>query len=65
MCKPSCTHKVDDIKPTVQSSRVHTRSVHDARVHDARVHDACVHVKNAHTIFGLRVQANCKPRTAE
>ena len=54
-CKPSCARKVDDVKPTVQSSCVHTR----------RVHDACVHVRNAHAKFGLRVQANCKPRTAE
>ena len=54
-CKLSCAHKVDDVKPTVQSSRVRTR----------RVHDACVHFRNAHAKFGLCVQANCKPRTAE
>ena len=54
-CKPSCARKVDDVKPTVQSSRVCTRRVHDARVH----------VRNAHAKFGLCVQANCKPRTAE
>ena len=34
----ACAHKIDDNKPTVQSSRVRTR----------RVHDACVHVRNAH-----------------
>ena len=54
-CKPLCTRKVEDVKPTVESSRVRTRRVHDARVH----------VRNAHAKFGLHVQANCKPRTAE
>ena len=47
--------KVDDVKPTVQNSRVHTR----------RVHNACMHFRNAHTKFRLRVQTNCKPRKAE
>ena len=50
-----CTRKIDDVKPTVQSSCVCTRCVHDARVH----------VRNAHTKFGLRVHANCKSRTME
>ena len=54
-CKPACACKIDDVRPTVQSSRVHTRLVHDA----------CVHVRNAHAKFGLFVHANCKPRTAE
>ena len=54
-CKPSCACKVDDIKPTMQSSHVRTRCVHDAQVH----------VRNAHVKFGLHMQANCKPRTAE
>ena len=54
-CKPTCAHKIGDVKPTVQSSRVRTRRVHDARVH----------VRNVHAKFGLRVHANCKPRTAE
>ena len=54
-CKPSCAHKVDDVKPTVQSSCGCTR----------HVCDACVHVRNAHAKFGLHVQANCKPRTTE
>ena len=48
-------HKVDDIKPIVQSSCVCTRCVHNV----------CVHVRNAHAKFGLHVQAICKPRTAE
>ena len=47
--------KVDDVKPTVQNSRVHT----------SRVHNACVHFRNAHTKFRLHVQTNCKPRKAE
>ena len=54
-CKPACARKIDDVKPTVQSSHVRTRRVHDARVH----------VRNAHAKFGLRVHANCKSRTAE
>ena len=54
-CKPACACKIDDVKPTVQSSRVRTGRVHDARVH----------VRNAHAKFGLCVLANCKPRTAE
>ena len=54
-CKPVCAHKIDDIKPTVQSSNVRIISVHDAHLH----------VRNAHAKFGLRVHANCKPRTAE
>ena len=29
-CKPACACKIDDIKPTVQSSHVHTRHVHDS-----------------------------------
>ena len=49
-CKPSCARKVDDVNPTVQSSRVRTRRVH---------------VRNAQAKFGLRVLANCKPRTVE
>ena len=40
MHKPLCACKVDDVKPTVQGSRVHTRRVHDARVH---VRNACAH----------------------
>ena len=52
-----CARKIDDVKPTVQSSRVCTRHVQFA--------DAHVHVRNAHAKFGLRVHANCKPRTAE
>ena len=47
--------KVYDVKPTVQSSCVRTRHVRDARMY----------VRNAHAKFGLRVQANCKPRTTE
>ena len=54
-CKHACARQIDDVKPTVHSSRVSTR----------RVYDACVHVRNAHAKFGLRVHANCKPRTAE
>ena len=54
-CKPSCAHKIGDIKPTVQSSHVRTR----------RVHNACVHVWKAHAKFGLCVHANCKARTVE
>ena len=54
-CKPACASKIGDVKPAVQSSCVRTR----------RVHDACVHVRNAHAKFGLRVHANCKPRTVE
>ena len=37
-CKPSCAHKVDDVKPTMQSSHVRTRRVHDARVHVRNAH---------------------------
>ena len=55
VCKHVCAHKIDDVKPTVHSSRVRIRHVHDARVY----------VKNAHAKFGLRMHANCKPRTAE
>ena len=40
-CKPVCSRKIDDIKSTVQSSRVHTR----------RLHDAHMHVRNAHATF--------------
>ena len=29
-CKPTCAGKIDDVKPTVQSSRVHTRHVQDS-----------------------------------
>ena len=47
--------KIGDVKPTMQSSHVYTRHVHDARVH----------VRNVHAKFGLRMHANCKPRTAE
>ena len=54
-CKPACARKIDDVKLTVESSHVHTRCVYDARMH----------VRNAHAKFGLRVLANCKPRTAE
>ena len=54
-CKLVCAHKIDDVKPTAQSSHVHTISVHDARVN----------VRNTHAKFVLRVHANCKPRTAE
>ena len=54
-CKPSCTGKADDVKPTVQSSHVLTRHVHNARMH----------VRNAHAKFRLCVQGSCKPRTAE
>ena len=50
-CKPACVCKIDDVKPTVQSSHVCT----------TRVHDACVHVMNAHTKFGLHMHENCKP----
>ena len=53
--KNTRARKIDDVKPTMHSSRVHTRCVHDA----------CVHVRNAHAKFGLHVHANCKPRTAE
>ena len=52
--KPVCARKIDNVKHSVQSSLVRTRPVHDARVH----------VRNAHAKFGLRVLANCKPRTA-
>ena len=52
-CKPAYAHKIGDVKPTVHSSCVCT----------SRVHDACVHVRNAHAKFGLRMLANCKPRT--
>ena len=54
-CKPACARKIGDVKPTVQSSCARTRRVHDARMH----------VRNAHAKFGLRMHANCKPRTAE
>ena len=54
-CKPVCARKIDDVKPTVQSSYVSTISVHNARVH----------IRNAHAKFGLRIHANCKPRTVE
>ena len=47
--------KIDDIKPSMQSSRVCTRRVHDARMH----------VRNANAKFVLCVHAYCKPRTAE
>ena len=54
-CKPACARKINDVKPTMQSSCVRTRRVHDARVH----------VRNAHAKFILRVHTNCKPSTAE
>ena len=54
-CKPVCARKIGDVKPTMQSSHVCTRRVHDARMH----------VRNSHAKFGLRVHANCKPKTAE
>ena len=54
-CNPACAHKIGDVKPTMQSSRVHTRRVHDARGH----------VRNAHAKFALCVHANCKPMTAK
>ena len=54
-CKPACARKIGDIKPTMQSSRVHTNCVQDARMH----------VRNAHAKFGLRMHANCKQRTVE
>ena len=44
-CKPSCARKIDDVKPTVQSSCVCTRRMYDARVH----------VRNAQAKFGLRM----------
>ena len=52
------------------SMRVHARLLMSnlpciAHVCTRRVHDAHVHVRNAHAKFGLRVYANCKPRTAE
>ena len=52
VCKPACARKIGDIKPAVQSSRVHNRHVHDVHMH----------VRNSHAKFGLRVHANCKPR---
>ena len=51
----ACARQIDDVKPTMQSSRVCTRRAHDARVH----------VRNAHAKFGLHMHANCKPRTAK
>ena len=54
-CKCVCPCKIGDVKPTMQSFRVHTR----------RVCNAHMHVRNVHAKFGLRVHANCKPRTAE
>ena len=57
---------------TSASLRVHARLVtsnlrtmQSCHVCTRRVQDACVHVRNVHTKFGLRVHANCKPRTAE
>ena len=44
-----CAHKIGDVKPIVQSSRVCTR----------HVHDACMNVRNAYSKFGLRMHANC------
>ena len=29
-CKPACARKIDDVKPTIQSSCVRTRCVHDS-----------------------------------
>ena len=29
-CKHACTHKIDNVKPTIQSSCVHTRCVHNS-----------------------------------
>ena len=37
-CKPACACKTGDVKPTMQSSRVHTRCVHNARVHLRSAH---------------------------
>ena len=44
-CKPACARKIGDVKPIVQSSRVHTRRVHNVRVH----------VRNAHAKFGMQI----------
>ena len=53
-CVQACrAHKIDDMKPIVQSSRVYTRCVHN---------NLQMHV--AHAKFGF-VHANCKPRTVE
>ena len=30
MCKNMCAHRIDNVKPIIQSSRVYTRHVHDS-----------------------------------